>query len=521
YQQFEKGQGYRPRNEEGGFFQWYIELGGMQDTIYDAEEIRDELFRINLGLWNYVKNHHPDYQEKNKSRRLTWINYAPGKRESRRLEGDYILTQWDYADQIIHEDNVAYGGWGVDVHHPNGFWKSGPMYYSAYRGQHISIPFRSLYSKNVSNLMMAGRDASVSHVALGGVRVMRTTCLMGQATGAAAAICVEKNVNPREAGKKYIHAIQQRLMKSGAYIMGQRNEDPDDLALQAKASASSVKTIPDPKVRLFDPNTPLIHDLNMQRAVMFQPNQNRIEEIALHLRSSNHAETPIRLTLRKAEAFGDFSSNADLASAEAAVPPNSQGWVRFPLHVQVNPDDYYYVFLPPQKGLQWDLFPVRKENACRAYGGPNWTRRDECYTYTLAPGEVEEINIPQIALEADGVIDGYNRVVDGDLHSWGPDPQQELPQWIELRFDEEKQFNTIHVSFQNYEYLCPKYLIQAERDGEWETLIAVENNQRRRNVHPFPTVVSEAIRLVLNAPANQHPEDSAQICEIRIYDESR
>ena len=519
YKNYEKGKGYRPRNESGGFFQWWVELGGVMDTIYDAEQIRDELFRINLGLWNYVKNYDTKFKEINKNRRLFWINYVPGKRESRRLVSDYILTQWDYADHIVHEDNVAYGGWGVDIHHPNGFWKSGPMYYNAYRGEKVSIPFRCLYSQNISNLMMAGRNVSVSHVALGGVRVMRTTCLMGQAVGTAAAVCLENNALPRTAGKKYIGEIQQRLLKNGDYIMGQKNEDPNDLALQATVTASSVKTIPDPVSVVSDSRTPLIHDLNMNRAVMFKPGKGHIDRIALFLRSSNESGTPITLTLRPAKTFGDFFSEIDLAEATADVPSKSEKWVTFELNCAVDPDKYYYVFLPPTRGVQWDLFPALMDDTCRAYGGPNWTFREECYTFTLTPDEVEPIMVPHVTLDSGNVNDGFNRAVNGLPHSWGPDPAEALPQWIELRFKKAEAFNIVHVSFQSIPFCCPTYRIMVAEGDTWKTVADIEGNEIRRKVHTFPRIKSNRIRLVLNAPALGNEEDSAQVCEIRVYNE--
>ncbi len=519
YSQYQKGKGYKPGNENGGFFQWYIEFGGMKDTIYDAEEIRDELFRINLGLWNYVKNYDAKSIEKNKNRRLDWINYAPGKRESRRLVGDYILTQWDYADKIIHSDNVAYGGWGIDVHHPNGFWKSGPMYYSAYRGQQVSIPYRCLYSKNIDNLLMAGRNISVSHVALGGVRVMRTTCLMGQAVGAAAAECVFNNLSPREAGQNNIGGIQQRLMKSGAYVMGRKNEDAKDLALNASVTASSVKKIPDLKTLFPDSGTPLIHDLNTPRAVMFKAGVNQITKIALYLRSSNQNATPITLTLRKAASFRDFSSTTDLGKATASVPANSKGWVTFDLNATVDADQYYYVFLPPKKGLQWDLFPTMRPGVCRAYGGPNWVPREECYTFTLKPDAINEELIKDVELKPEYVIDGYNRVVDSHPHSWGPQSDQDYPQWIQLTFKRREPFNKVHVTFQNYALVCPDYSIEVKVGDEWKTVAEVKGNKRRRMVHAFPRVEARQLRLVLKASTADDPNNSPQVCELRVYDE--
>ena len=520
YQSFEKGKGYLPRGKDGGFFEWWVELGGNQDTIYDAEKIRDELFRVNLGLWNYVKNYSLEHKEANRNRRLVWINYVPGKRESRRLVGDYILTQWDYANQVVHEDNVAYGGWGVDMHHPNGFWKDGPMYYSEYRGDKVSIPFRCLYSSNVSNLLMAGRNISVSHVALGGVRVMRTTCLMGQAVGTAAALCVEKNVLPRTAGKDYIKEIQQRLLKDGAYVMGQKNEDPADLALKATVSASSTKTIPDPQRQTVASETPLIHDLNMPRAVMFKPASDTIDRISLYLRSSNDRPTPVTLTLRQAKAFGDFSSQDDLATVKVDVPPKIQDWVSFELSSLVPRDRFYYVFLPPANGLQWDLYPVFVKDTCRAYGGPNWTLREECYKFRLSPGDVPSVpEVPTVALSSENVIDGFNRAVNGAPHSWGPDPEKPLPQWIVLKFDKPQRFNAVHVTFQTQSLACPNYNLDIGGGNGWRSVVTVEGNRSRRLVHNFDSVVSDRLRLLLRAPSEGNKNDSAQVCEIRVYDE--
>ncbi len=518
YKRMEKGKGYHPRSQHGGFFEWWVEYGGMMDTIYDAEKIRDELFRINLGLWNYVKNYSPKHKEQNKYRRLTYINYVPGKRESRRLLGDYIMTQWDYEDKVIHDDNVAYGGWGVDVHHPNGFWTAGEMYYSAYRGQKVSIPYRSLYSRSISNLYMAGRNVSVSHVALGGVRVMRTTCVMGQAVGTAAALCVEKNTLPRAAGKEHIEEIQQRLLKDGAYVMGKKNQDSDDLALLASVSASSEKTIPDPN--LVHTDTPMIHDLNMQRAVMFQVPDNRIEQVSLYLRSSNDTPTDIQLTLRKAKSFRDFSSQTDLAKAIGTVPPKSEGWITFRFNQPVDAGDYYYVFLSPKSGLQWDLFASKPENTCRAYGGPNWTVRNECYTFSLTSEQEQvENEIPEVTLAAENVNDGFNRAVLGIPHSWSPDPKQSLPQFVELRWAEPKRFNTVHVTFQKIPLCCPNYRIDVMQGNQWKMVIEVTNNESRRNVHRFDAVEADRLRLGLESQSLGDSKDSAQVCEIRVYQE--
>ncbi len=236
-----RGKGRSPGNSIDGAirYSWWIEYGGMKNIITDAEQIRDELFRITLGMWNYAKNHNPATVEKNKFRELVWINYVPGVRESRRLVGDYIMSQSDYDRRTVHADTVAFTDWGIDVHHPEGFWVKGNDCIHVYKGRRTSIPYRTLYSKNIENLFMAGRCHSATHIALGGTRVMRPMCATGQAAGTAAAIAHRHATTPRGVYENHIEELQQTLLKDGCYLLGVKNADPADLALTATASASS------------------------------------------------------------------------------------------------------------------------------------------------------------------------------------------------------------------------------------------------------------------------------------------
>jgi hypothetical protein len=236
-----RGNGRNPGNDINGAIShaWWVEYGGMLNTVKDAEKIRDELFRISIGLWNYAKNHNPHTVERNKYRELVWLNYVPGVRESRRLVGDYIMHQRDYDEQIVHADTVAFTDWGPDVHHPEGFWVRGNDCIHVYQGRRTSIPYRTLYSKNIENLFMAGRCHSATHIALGGTRVMRPMCATGQAAGTAAAIANEHSTTPRGVYQTHIALLQQTLLKDGCYLLGIRNTDEKDLALTATATASS------------------------------------------------------------------------------------------------------------------------------------------------------------------------------------------------------------------------------------------------------------------------------------------
>jgi len=239
-----RGKGRQPEPDDvngGTHHKWWVEYGGMLDTVWDAEKIRDELFRINIGLWNYAKNHNPETREKNKRREMVWLNYVSGVRESRRLIGDYIMSQREYDDQIIHKDTVAFTDWGIDVHHPEGFWVRGNDCIHVYGNRRVSIPYRCLYSRNIENLFMAGRCISVTHIALGGTRIMRTVCMTGQAAGTAAALARRYNTTPRGIHKKHIKQLQQIMLKDGCYLVGIGNSDAADMALRARATASSYE----------------------------------------------------------------------------------------------------------------------------------------------------------------------------------------------------------------------------------------------------------------------------------------
>ena len=216
-----RGKGRNPADHQDGAITraWWVEYGGMEDTITDAEHIRDELFCISLGLWNYAKNHNPKTKDINLNRELTWLNYIPGVRESRRLLGDYIMTQRDYDTQEVHEDTVAFTDWGPDLHHPQAYWVKGNDCIHVYKGRRTSIPYRTLYSRNIENLFMAGRNHSASQLAMSGTRVMRPCAAMGQAVGTAAAIATRHNTTPRGVYKKHIKELQKTLVSDGCRLM--------------------------------------------------------------------------------------------------------------------------------------------------------------------------------------------------------------------------------------------------------------------------------------------------------------
>jgi hypothetical protein len=198
---------------------WWVELGGEHDSIHDTEELRDELLKIAYGVWDHLKNH-CRHRSQVANYALDWMGSLPGKRESRRYVGDHIQTQGNIEAEGRFEDIVAYGGWTMDDHHPAGFWSvKTPEPATTWHPcpSPYGISYRVLYSRNVDNLMFAGRDASFSHAAMSSSRVMGTCAVMGQAVGTAAAIATREGILPREVGHR-IHELQQTLLRDDCYL---------------------------------------------------------------------------------------------------------------------------------------------------------------------------------------------------------------------------------------------------------------------------------------------------------------
>ena len=185
--------------------------------------IRDELWSAVYGIWDYIKNS-GRFDAANLT--LEWVGAIPGKRESRRFVGDYMITQNDVIAQRPFDDRVAYGGWMVDLHPIKGMYDERGAAQNMYGNGVFHIPYRCLYSQNVGNLLFAGRNISASHAGFGATRVMATCAAMGEAVGTAAALCLQSSCSPRSLGSERLQEFQRQLLKQDAPVMGLRNEDP-------------------------------------------------------------------------------------------------------------------------------------------------------------------------------------------------------------------------------------------------------------------------------------------------------
>lgn len=199
--------------------EWTWETGMNYDQIKDFERIRDYGLLVVYSNWSYLKNEFAEDQ-RYKNLSLAWVAYIAGKRESRRLLGDHILTENDLRNRVEYQDATASTTWSIDLHYPDP--KNSEHFPSEEFksiAKHIPIhpypiPYRCLYSRNVDNLFMAGRNISVTHVALGTVRVMRTTGMMGEVVGMAASLCKQYHTLPRGIYQSYLDRLKA-LMQEG------------------------------------------------------------------------------------------------------------------------------------------------------------------------------------------------------------------------------------------------------------------------------------------------------------------
>jgi hypothetical protein len=198
---------------------WNWETGMNLDQIADAERVRDHGLRAVYGNWAFQKNRSTK-SAKYARRELSWVAFVAGKRESRRLLGDVILKQQDVVSQRSFPDASVTTTWSIDLHYPlpeNTKHFAGREFRTTAKHVRIkpyAIPYRCLYSRNVENLFMAGRNISVTHVALGTIRVMRTTGMMGEVLGMAASLCKKHNTMPRGVYEHHLDSLKD-LMSRG------------------------------------------------------------------------------------------------------------------------------------------------------------------------------------------------------------------------------------------------------------------------------------------------------------------
>lgn len=501
-------------NPQKGY--WWLEYGGEIDTIADNEEIYETLRGVLLGMWNHVKNT-PGHGAENYA--LKWIAPFAGKRESRRFMGDYILSEKDLRNQSEFPDAAAYGGWPVDIHPPEGvFGKSHPggtppfFFPGTY-----AIPFRSLYSKNISNLMMAGRDISVTHVALGTTRVMATCAVCGQATGLAVSLLKKYQCTPRALVKKHVEELRELFQKNDLTLPNRPIIIHDDLARSATVSAShsaplslrqadgAVCTItPQRNPDMYDPCD--VPDEDRRIGQYLPLCKGKFDSVTLKF-NNRTGERKIGLTL--ADASGHI-----LGYATATIETGEGVYGIFHFDLYLKESGKYLLLLDIDQELEICTSQEYLPGVLR--------KLDGCYPYF--DNFVFELSPPQHPYGPMNVINDYGRPAGNHPNMWIGDPAQPMPQKLTLSWQEKNEFSQVELIFDtnldrpSYTKIPPEcvkdYSLWAI-DGDSRTLLAeVKNNHHRRNLHHFDPITAEHLEVVINST---NGSVSARIISLRVF----
>jgi hypothetical protein len=518
---------------------WWIEYGGRLDTIHDSEEIKWELWRIVYGIWNYIKNSGKFPEAENLT--LEWVGAVPGKRESRRFEGDVILTQEDVVRRRRWPDAVSYGGWPLDLHPADGIYAEGDACVQWHAKGIYSIPYRALYSRNVRNLFLAGRIISASHVAFSSTRVMATCAHNAQAAGMAAALCRRHGLLPAEAASPlWIGVLQRELTRSGQYIPGYRLDDPDDLARHAAITASS-------RLRLQElPSDGTVVPLRESRAMLLPMAAGPVPAMTFQVRAS--APTPLQFELRAAAEPECFTPEVTLARQTVDLPEAGDRAVRVDFAAALDRPQYVFVCLRANPEVSaFCSQQIVTGVASLVHRGCAEVNRGAVqapppgigvdafeFWRPLPPPEGRNLAmLLEPALDVFGpeqVTNGLTRPTSG-TNAWAADLSDAAPtltlRWdaprcigrIELVFDTDRDNPLYCVLFGNAENVMPQCVRHFRiLDGQGQLLHECrENHQTRATIRLPQPIETEVLHLELTAPSETTP---AALFEVRCYEGS-
>lgn len=310
-------------------FQWFYELDGNLNQMDQYEDILQHHRELVYGVWDYIKNS-GKYAADNYA--FSYISPIAGKRESRRLMGDYMLTEGDILQQKDFEDTVGHGGWSIDLHALDGFYSKELINRHIYLKGIYQIPYRCAVSKNIDNLFLEGRSMSVSHVALGSVRTMATLSTIGQANAVAAFLCKKYGISPRQVGQEHLEELQQLLLEADQYIVGKKYRDDANLAASASVSVSSVKPLENPAQEQMRPLT--------EALALSLPLRGRVGNISLYGKAMR--DTQLRCHLFRADKPENYNPAEKVCSMVIPVKETAEtAEIHIPLNLDLTPGHYF------------------------------------------------------------------------------------------------------------------------------------------------------------------------------------
>lgn len=503
---------------------WWIEYGGALDTIGDSAEIKQHLTGIVYGFWDYLKNsgRYPETRTLD----LEWMGSVPGKRESRRLMGPHILTEHDLFDQPDFPDACATGGWTIDHHPPGGlFDREPPSRHITLPGPY-NIPLRCLFSRNIDNLLMAGRNISVSNVAFGSTRVMGTGAACGQAAGTAAALCARRGLTPGEfvADASLVETFRQTLVRDDQHIYHAPNRDPKDIARKATVRASSELTVrgarPDAKA------APTVASAGNQW-LMVPVTSRHLDWVELRVDAS--AATTMTVEVRRNDRRWHYFPNARVAGRRVKVPRGRRQWVRVPLGLTVEePGNLWFVVKKNRHlALHGSRDTVTGLLSSRGNRRPWPEPRKDLFAFRISP--------TQKPFAAANVVNGYARpYVLPNLWTSGErvGGRADTNPFLELSWPRERRIREVRLylsddpdmqiptmmmryPFRVMPTLLTDFSIYARSGGRMRRIARVRNNHRRLVILTLDKAIrTRTLRVVAEATGGS---PRAEIYEVRVY----
>ncbi|WP_347840279.1 FAD-dependent oxidoreductase [uncultured Draconibacterium sp.] len=322
---------------------WWFEYGGrFADTIESTETIKWELWKVVYGVWDYIKNSGNFPEAENLT--LEWVGTIPGKRESRRFEGDYMMVQQDIIEQREFNDAIGFGGWAIDLHPGDGVYSKLPGCTQWHSKGIYQVPFRSLTSKRISNLLFAGRIISASHVAFGSTRVMATCGHLAQAAALASAMCVNNKLKTNAIlQKENMVELQNQLNLTGQSIP-KIPIDRKKLAVEIpKVSASGTFVL---KQFVFDGDWVNLGE-GMAQLLPLKAKQKYSFKIEVNALKDSVLEIELRTSLKA----GNYTPDVTVDAVKAAVAKGTQ-YLSFSFENELDADQYAFITILPNEHVK-------------------------------------------------------------------------------------------------------------------------------------------------------------------------
>ena len=505
-------------------FQWYYELDGRMNQMDEYEEILHHHRELVYGVWDYIKNS-GKFEADNYE--FCYVSPIAGKRESRRLIGDYILTEGDVTSQKDFKDTIGHGGWSIDLHALDGFYSKEIINRHIFLKGIYQIPYRCCYSKDVKNLFIEGRCMSLSHIALGTVRTMATLSTAGQANAVAAFLCKKYSVLPKQVGEKHLDELQQLLMKADQYIIGKKYSDSSNLAEMAEVLVSSVKKLDNHITDRFQKLTN-----NMALSI---PLNGKVYGVNFYGKATQ--DTILHYRIYSADKPENYNPKTELYYG---VIPVAQSETMEKLVLPIGQElamGHYFIELEANPVVELAMSEYSYTGAVTSIKEPNHDPAHVDY----ATGFVKEFDwvatqgclcfdadCEQEAFGAENVTNGYTRPyqLSNIWHSGG-----DVNQWIKLRWNKKQTISTIKIFFDSnlnryckasdkdnkdlfYRMVKDYVIYYKDENGNRCLLCEVENNFQRVNELSFEPINTDEIYMELK---KTHGQPFYSVYEIRCY----